>query len=318
MMTIFKFFITLLCLLPFLFSVQKSPRKVIGREIYTSSQPSIKEMENFISKYKISTVINLRGENKKNWYLKEKEMLKARGVELFNIKLSANRVIPRYEILKIFHFYNNLKYPLLIHCKHGFDRSYFFLTLIMKLEGREVEKRYFFMPKIWDFFKEYEKYLKEKGLKDGKETFYHYLKYEYVPEDFKYDLIFEKTPLKIEKGKELEFEAKVKNRSNRVWILNDNMKEGVRLGVRLFGPFEDMPENLEKFIYEEEKKGVDWGRAGIENGKIFPEETKYFKFLLPLPDKKGKYFFAFDMVEENVAWFHYYGKPPYFYTFEVD
>lgn len=317
-MTIFKLFFTLLCLLLFLFSFQKGPRKVMGREIYTSSQPSIKKMEKFISKYKIKTVINLRGKNKKEWFSKEKEMLQQSKVELFNIKLSANRVIPRYEILKIFDFYDNLKYPVLIHCRQGFDRSYFFLTLLMKLEGKEIEKRYLFTPKIWDFFREYEKYLKEKGLKDEKETLYSYLKYEYVPEGFKYDLTFETVPVKIEKGKELKFEAKVTNRSNRVWILKDDMKEVVRLGVRLFGPFEELPENLEKYIYEEENEGIDWGRAGIESGKVYPEETKYFEFLLPIPDRKGKYFLAFDMVEENVSWFHYYGKTPYFYTFEVD
>lgn len=317
-MTIFKLFLAVLLLSLFFISFQNSPRKIIGKEIYTSAQPDIKKLVRFISKYKIRSVVNLRGENNKEWFTREKNMLETKGIQFYNIKLSANRVAPSYEILKVFDIYENLKYPVLIHCKDGFDRSYFFVSLLMKMEGKEIEKRYFFKPKIWDFFKEYEDYLKRNGFEDKKEVLREYLENYYIPKEYKYDLIFKNIPNKIENGKKMEFEIEVINRSEKVWILKDSQKEGIRLGVILFGPFDTIPQNLEKYFYENEERGIEYGRIGIENGKVFPEGEKYFKFFLPLPDKKGKYFFAFDMVNENVSWFYYYGKAPYFFPFEVN
>lgn len=315
-MTIFKIFTFILLFFIFLISLQQNPRKIMGREIYTSSQPGLEKMDKYISKYKIKTVLNLRGENKKEWYFGEKKILEKRGVSFYSIRLSANRIIPRYEILKVLYFYENLKYPVLIHCKHGFDRSYFFASLLMKFEEREIEKRYFFKPQIWNFFKEYEEYLKVKGLKHKREVLIDYIKNEYTPEKYRYDLIFERVPK--ERDRNLEFEIKVINRSRSNWIFKNSKNEGIRLGVLLFGPFDIIPQDLEKYFYEGGNNGREWGRIGMEEREVFPGGEKHFKFSLPLPDEKGKYFFAFDMVDENVSWFYYYGKAPHFYAFEVN
>lgn len=303
----------------FVVSFQKNPRKIMGEDIFMTSQPSPKKLENLILKYKIRTVINLRGENNhKDWYREEKRILSKKNVTLYNIKLSASNPIPRYEILKLLKIFNDIEYPLLVHCKDGFDRSYFFLTLLMKIQGRDIEKRYCCRVKIWDFFKEYENYLKKEGLKDNQEVFYNFLKNEYIPEDFKYDLSFQKPPEILKESSLLGFEMVVKNQSKKEWVFKNKRDEGVRLGAKIFGPFDNLPENLEEYFYENEKKGKDILREGLWDGIIYPEEEKYFKFLIPSPVKRGKYILSFDMLKENVWWFYYYGRAPHFYVFEIN
>ena len=72
----------------------------------------------------IRTVINLRGENvSEPWYDNERALLDARGVEMVDIRMSANQLPPRAELLKLYDTFLTVEEPLLIHCQAGVDRT---------------------------------------------------------------------------------------------------------------------------------------------------------------------------------------------------
>ncbi len=308
-----------LCLFLLVFNFyNREPKKILSEEIYLSSQPTKKKLLKFINKYKIKSVINLRGENEgKRWFEEERDFLEEKNILFFNLKLSKDKDFPRWEALKFLKIFEEIKYPVLIHCRDGYDRSYFFAKLLMNLKDKDLGKRFYKEAKIWSFFESYKSFLKEKNIVENSKNLKYFIEKEYIPEDFKYSLFFEKNQ-EISKDKEfLIFKVNVINESKKIWILKNNLKEGIRLGAKIFGPFKELPEDLEDYFYENEGKGIDIVRAGIEEGKIYPEEERVFEFSFKPPRDEGFYFLAIDMVDENVNWFYYYGKAPEFYCFKI-
>jgi protein tyrosine phosphatase (PTP) superfamily phosphohydrolase (DUF442 family) len=296
----------------------KAPKKILGEEIYISSQPSKEEISNFIRKYKIKSVINLRGENiDEGWYREEKDILKKEGALFFNLKLSKDKDFPRREAIRFLNIFEKIKYPLLIHCKDGFDRSYFFSKLFLKLKEKDLNERYFFKTKIFDFFNVYNDYLRDNNFNDNSKSLRIFIEKFYVPDDFRYSLFIDKENGITKNEDFLSFKVKVINESKKIWILKNNLKEGIRLGVKVFGPFNELPNDLEIYFYENEGKGIDIVRAGIEDGKVYPNQSRVFEFSFKAPKDKGFYFLAIDMVNELKYWFYYYGKAPKFYCFKI-
>lgn len=317
-MKVIKILIFLFLFLLVLNFYKREPKKILREEIYLSSQPGKKKLLRFIKKYKVKSVINLRGENEgKRWFEEEKNFLKEKNILFFNLKLSKDKDFPRREALKFLRIFEKIKYPVLIHCKDGYDRSYFFAKLFLNLKDKDLSKRFYKETKIWEFFKFYKSFLEEKNIADNSKNLKYFIEKEYIPENFRYSLFFIKKPELLKEEEFLFFKVKVKNESRKIWILKNDLKEGIRLGAKIFGPFKELPENLEDYFYENEGKGIDIVRAGIEEGKIYPEEERVFEFSFRVPEDKGFYFFAIDMVNENVNWFYYYGKAPEFYCFKI-
>lgn len=91
---------------------------------YRSAQLSAKTLDSYIKKYKIKTVINLRGEHpESSWWVGEKEVTQKNGVEFFNIDLNASKLTGKNKIRKILKIFGTAPHPMLVHCKAGRDRA---------------------------------------------------------------------------------------------------------------------------------------------------------------------------------------------------
>lgn len=90
---------------------------------YRSAQLSAKSLKKYISKYGIRSVINLRGASEKDWYLEEKNAVEEQGASLYDISMSARRLPHREDLLKLLDLFENLEYPILVHCQGGADRT---------------------------------------------------------------------------------------------------------------------------------------------------------------------------------------------------
>lgn len=263
-------------------------------------------------------MINLRGENSgKKWFEEEKEVLKENNVNFINLKLSKSEPPPRYELIKFLNYFENIEYPILIHCKEGYNRSYFFLNLLMMLKDKNLKIKLIWKSEIWVFFKDYKKYLIKEKINHNSSILKFFIRNIWVPEKFLYEIKIENLKEKLLMEEDVFFKVYIKNKSNRTWVLKKDLKRGIRLGGKIFGPFENYPENLEDLFYKNEGSGIDLFRAGVWDGKILPGETKIFEVHFKAPNQKGKYFLSIDMVDENVEWFYYNGKAPFFYLFEV-
>lgn len=310
MKTIFKILLFLLLFLFTFYLMLKEPRKILGEEIYISAQPSKEKLLYLISKYKIKTVINLRGKNEgKRWYKEEKNILDEKNINLLNLKFSENKPPPRYELLKFIENFEKIKYPILIHCRNGKNRSTFFSFIFMLLKDNKLEERLFFKKKIWEFYDDFKKYCQMNKLELNSFNLNNFIKNNWVPSQFSYDL-----NIKSIKGKGLiSFTFDLTNKSKRMWQFKNSKESGIKVGGKLFGPFEKVPENLERYFYENENKGSDVLRAGFFDKKIMPSESIKLFVDFKLSSDKGIYLLAIDVVDENVNWFYYYGKAPNFF-----
>ena len=109
----------------------------IDNQMYRSSQPSPKQLKMLKSKYGFKTIINLRGENGLSAYSLEKEACSRLGLELVNFRAYSRNPPESKEIKTLISIFNNIKYPALMHCKSGSDRTGVVATLYRILYLKE-------------------------------------------------------------------------------------------------------------------------------------------------------------------------------------
>jgi protein tyrosine phosphatase (PTP) superfamily phosphohydrolase (DUF442 family) len=91
--------------------------------VYRSAQP-FRGLPGLIEGRKLGSVLNLRGGKLDDpWYAAEVETTGRAGVAFYDFPMSAVRRPTRAELLTLIDLFDRCKYPLLIHCKSGSDRT---------------------------------------------------------------------------------------------------------------------------------------------------------------------------------------------------
>lgn len=92
--------------------------------MYRSAQPTARGLRTLVQEYGIRSIINLRGEQHgQDWYEGELAVSQELGLERVDIKMSANRLPHRQDLILLLDAFNRLPRPILIHCKAGADRT---------------------------------------------------------------------------------------------------------------------------------------------------------------------------------------------------
>ena len=113
-------FAVLACVFAWDYLVQKNFDTVVPGKIYRSGQPSPAQLEDWIRKYNLRTLLVL----KPTLRAYEKELAEKHGVNLHHIVVSTKQGLPEsqwQEIKQIMTEEENL--PLLLHCHSGADKT---------------------------------------------------------------------------------------------------------------------------------------------------------------------------------------------------
>jgi protein tyrosine/serine phosphatase len=94
----------------------------IGGQMYRENQPSPKRIAK-LAKMGIKTIINLRGESPKGFYLLEVEACKEDGITLINHRMYSRDVHTVEAIKGARDLFETIEYPAVMHCKSGADRT---------------------------------------------------------------------------------------------------------------------------------------------------------------------------------------------------
>lgn len=97
--------------------------EVIAGQFYRSGQLSSAKLAAVIERYGIRTVLNLRGESKRPWYLNEVATTERLGARHVDFRMSAAKQMSVAEIDQLVSLMRDAPKPLLIHCEGGADRT---------------------------------------------------------------------------------------------------------------------------------------------------------------------------------------------------
>ena len=163
----------------------------ISENTYRSNQPFPWQILSDKNLRGVKTVINLRGVRNCSSFFLEKETCEKYNIKLINFPVTS-RAAPKVEtILAAKKLFNEIEYPIVMHCKSGADRaglmSALYLILHKNISVIEAKKQLSFKylhikyakTGILDAF--FDNYIKENKNKD----FLDWVKNEYNPEKLK-------------------------------------------------------------------------------------------------------------------------------------
>ena len=97
-------------------------RHDLGGGMYRENQPNPRRVAKWASEG-IKTVINLRGQSPKGFYLLEREACETHGMTLYNFRMFSRDVHTPFKIRAAKELFETIAYPAVLHCKSGADRA---------------------------------------------------------------------------------------------------------------------------------------------------------------------------------------------------
>lgn len=149
----------------------------ISDEMYRANQPSPEHIARYASELGIKTILNLRGESPKGYYLLEKEACVRNGIALVDFQVFSREIPTPEAVLAAKKLFNSIAYPALMHCKSGADRAGIMSVLYQHFRrGQQIEQALEMLSRKYlhirqgktgildDFFETYLAEGKPKGL----------------------------------------------------------------------------------------------------------------------------------------------------------
>ena len=92
-------------------------------KMYRSNQPYPFQIKKDIKKYKIKSIINLRGERHCSSFYLEKDYCKKNKLKLYNFPISSRDLPDKEKLIDFYILLQEIEYPCVMHCKSGADRA---------------------------------------------------------------------------------------------------------------------------------------------------------------------------------------------------
>ena len=95
----------------------------VNKDVFRSGQLNKYNLDYYISKHKIKTILNLRGKSTKQYYIDEMNISNKYNVKHIDYEISNKVFLDFNKTSQIVDIMKNAKKPLLIHCAGGADRT---------------------------------------------------------------------------------------------------------------------------------------------------------------------------------------------------
>lgn len=290
--------------------------EVVPDEIWRSAQPSGREMDEFISRLELRTVLNLRGDGSDSaWLTEQRAVTEARGVELHTVRLSAKDMPPAQRLRRIVEVLDTAPRPLLFHCKGGVERSGLVGAVAILLHDGTLEQaRAEFAPskgyiqllsgsELPLVLDDYESWMATQGETHAPDRFRAWVATEYHPYFYRASIAPTGSLAKLVPGSENTLRFRVTNRSLRPIPFRATRDRGVHLGATLRAVGADDADVVEM-------------RDGFVDLDLAPGATHEFDLTLP-PLPPGAFTLDVDLVDEGLKWFEDMGSTPLSMKLEV-
>jgi protein tyrosine phosphatase (PTP) superfamily phosphohydrolase (DUF442 family) len=292
----------------------RNTHAVIPGRVYRSAQMTPAQLEQFVQKHNIRTVINLRGRPFNDWYPAQVQLTQQLGISQEDVTTSANRLPPTGEIRRLVEIFDRSEYPILIHCQQGADRTGLASAAYLLLHTdadyatarRQCSPRYGHLAvhtaaAMDEFFDQYEDWLKGQGIEHSPRNFRRWATSEYCPGPGRARLEMQHTPTQIVAGKPVVFTVRAYNISRETWQLT----AGTRTGI-----------HAEYVVVGQDGRVAYTGMAGFIDATVPVGSSIDIELPVPAVTTPGHYVLFVDLSERNVS-FTQYGSEPLTYDWDA-
>ena len=113
----------------------------ISEEMYRANQPSPEQIARYAKELGLKTILNLRGNSPKGYYLLEKEACERHGIQLVDFQVFSREIPKPAAVLEAKQLFDSIAYPALMHCKSGADRAGIMSVLYQHFrKGQTIEQ----------------------------------------------------------------------------------------------------------------------------------------------------------------------------------
>jgi len=289
---------------------------VLQDKVFRCGQLSGKDLEKVIVEHNIRTVVNLRGCSPLlPWYLEECRTTHQLNVAQEDICLSATRLPSTHEFLRFIEVLDRTEYPILLHCRHGADRTGIASAVVLLLQpnvtlqearsqlsarfGHLVLGRLKYLDRFLDLYREW---LNNHGLNHSPNHFREWIATENFPGEGQCRVEALQLPETASCGKSVSFQVRIHNIGTTPWNFRAGTNAGFHAGFILF---------------DEQDHAMAFGRAGLLDKVVAPGESIDVTVVLPVIEAPGNYRVLVDIVDEQQGWFYQMGCEPWECEFVV-
>jgi protein tyrosine/serine phosphatase len=106
--------------------------QVVAGEVYRSAQVSDADIADYQSRFGIRSILNLRGASPgEAWYDGEVAASATLGVEHVDFRMNASQELGFADAARLIALMREMPKPLLVHCRHGSDRTGLAISLYL-------------------------------------------------------------------------------------------------------------------------------------------------------------------------------------------
>lgn len=297
--------------------------EVIPGEIVRSGRLEPTELRQVVRRFQLRTIVSLVVSGPEDdWVDAEGELCTAMGVRHVTVPIVAGEWPARPQVVRLIELIDGAERPMLIHCLRGVDRVGWASAVSLLLADAPLERAMRQLsPRtghlcdpdtcpLHRFFAAYRSYLVAGGLPDNGSTFRTWVDTSYCPAPYDAQLeLLDDIPPVLAAGQPLRIAVRASNRGDDAWRMTDSRTDGVRLGARVIGPFDETPSDPIETFRAVDGRAVDIARSGLEPGVVGPGASRDFELRLRAPSVPGRYVLQIDMVDELVHWFSDLGWP---------
>jgi protein tyrosine phosphatase (PTP) superfamily phosphohydrolase (DUF442 family) len=289
---------------------------LIPGRVYRSAQQNGPDLESFIRRHGIRTVINLRGYSAPlPFYLDEARAAHRLNISLEDVSMSAGRFPSTHELHYLLNVLDRCEYPILIHCKQGADRTGLISAFILLLQTdtdlaqarRQLSPLYGHIPlgrpaNLDRYLGLYEGWLEKAGRSHSPAALREWLtqpggtgeyRAAWEPLDF---------PKQVPAGRPVALHVRAINRGHRAWKLQAESNSGIHAYYCVRNP---------------EGAAIHAGRAGMFDASVNPDASIDLTLALPAFHEPGRYHLFVDLLDEAHCTFVQTGAEPLEWDFEV-
>jgi protein tyrosine phosphatase (PTP) superfamily phosphohydrolase (DUF442 family) len=282
---------------------------VLSGRVYRCGQLSAETLEKVIAEQHIRTVVNLRGSSALSpWYLDECRATNHLNVAQEDICFSANRLPSIHELRRLVEVLDRAEYPILLHCRHGADRTGLASAIVLLLEsdidlpqargqlaarfGHFSVGRLRFLDQFFDL---YSLWLESQGFEHCPPHFRQWIATEDFPGACRCTVQLLQKPEHLICGEPGSLRVRIHNIGSTAWQFRSGTNAGCHAGF---------------IIFDEQDQPIAYGRAGLLNALVAPGRSIDLTVVMPALHVPGKYRVLVDMVDEQQGWFYQVGSEP--------